>query len=118
MTSWMEAGLWRPSRDGQADAMPPPLNAPSLALTAHTRLTMAMTLAYLAVFLVGFAILGGLTLLAAKVFNIPLFGTMLLPIKLLFIAVLGFCVAYTLNDLLARFADIDLRDRLEKRLDR
>lgn len=79
---------------------------------------MAMMLAYLAVFLVGFTILGGLTLLASKMFNIPLFGTMLLPVKLLFIAILGFCVAHTLNDLLARFTDIDLRDRLEKRLDR
>ena len=44
-------------------------------------------------------------------------GTMLLPVKLLFILVLGFCVAHTLNDLLARFTDLDLRDRLEKRLD-
>ncbi len=79
---------------------------------------MAMTLAYLAVFIVGFALLGGLTLIAAKIFNIPLFGTMLLPVKLLFIAILGFCVAHTVNDLLARFTDIDLRDRLEKRLDR
>lgn len=77
-----------------------------------------MTLAYLAVFLVGFVLLGGLTLLTAKVFNIPLFGTMLLPVKMLFIAVLGFCVAYTINGLLARFADIDLRDRLEQRLKR
>lgn len=79
---------------------------------------MSMTLAYLAVALVGFLILGGATLLFSKIFNVPVFGTMLLPVKLLFIAVLGFCVAYTLNGLLARFADIDLRERLEDRLDR
>lgn len=79
---------------------------------------MSMTLAYLAVALVGFLILGGSTLLFFRVFNVPVFGTMLLPVKLLLLFVLGFCVAHTLNDLLARFTDIDLRDRLEKRLDR
>lgn len=79
---------------------------------------MSMTLAYLAVALAGFLLLGGATLLFSKVFNVPVFGTMLLPVKLLFIAVLGFCVAYTLNDILARFTDVDLRDRLEKHLDR
>lgn len=79
---------------------------------------MSMTLAYLAVALAGFLILGGATLLLSKIFNVPVFGTMLLPVKILFIAVLGFCVAYTLNGLLSRFADIDLRDRLEQRLDR
>lgn len=50
--------------------------------------------------------------------NVPVFGILLLPVKLLFITVLGFCVAHTLNDILARFTDLDLRDRLEKRLDR
>ncbi len=79
---------------------------------------MSATFAYLAVALVGFLILGGATLLISKIFNVPVFGTMLLPVKLLFIAVLGFCVAYTLNDILARFADVDLRDRLEKSLER
>ena len=66
----------------------------------------------------GFLLLGGAVPLFSKVFNIPVFGTMLLPVKLLFILVLGFCVAHTLNDLLARFTDIDLRERLEERLDR
>ncbi len=79
---------------------------------------MSITLAYLAIALAGFLILGGATLLFSKIFNVPVFGTMLMPVKLLFIAVLGFCVAYTLNGLLARFTDVDLRDRLEKRLDR
>lgn len=79
---------------------------------------MSVTLAYLAVALIGFLLLGGLTLLFAKIFKVPVFGTLLLPVKLLFILVLGFCVAHTINDVLARFADIDLRDRLEKWLDR
>jgi hypothetical protein len=78
---------------------------------------MSITLAYLAVALVGFFILGGVTLLCSRVFNVPVFGTMLLPVKLLFMLVLGFCVANTLNDFLARFTDLDLRDRLEKRID-
>jgi hypothetical protein len=84
----------------------------------RTSLRMSTSLAYLAVALAGFLILGGATLIISKVFNVPVFGTMLLPVKLLFIAVLGFCVAHTLNDILARFTDIDLRERLEERLDR
>lgn len=79
---------------------------------------MSMLLAYLAVAVAGFLLLGAAVLLISRLFNVPVFGTMLLPVKLLFIAVLGFCVAHTLNDILARFTDIDLRDRLEKRLDR
>lgn len=79
---------------------------------------MSMVLAYLAVAIVGFVILGGSTLLFFKMFKVPLFGTLMWPVQLLFLFVLGFCVAHTLNDLLARFTDVDLRDRLEKRLDR
>ncbi|HEX3134898.1 MAG TPA: hypothetical protein VHX44_15130 [Planctomycetota bacterium] len=78
---------------------------------------MSMTLAYLVVALVGFLIMGGVTLICSKVFNIPVFGTTLLPVKLLFMVVLGFCVAHTINDLLARFTHIDLRDWLEQKLD-
>ena len=79
---------------------------------------MAIALAYLVVALVGFLLMGGATLLFFKIFNVPVFGTMLLPLKLFLMLVLGFCVANTLNDLLARCTDLDLRDRLEKRLDR
>lgn len=79
---------------------------------------MSIALAYLAVAVVGSLILGGATLLFFKVFNTPALGPLVLPMKLVSLFVLGFCVAYTLNGLLARFTDIDLRDRLEKRLDR
>lgn len=79
---------------------------------------MGITIAYLAVALAGFLLLGGFVLLLSKVFDIPFLGTALLPVKLLFILVLGFCVAFTINGLLARFADMDLRERLERRVDR
>jgi hypothetical protein len=51
-------------------------------------------------------------------FNVPLFGTLLWPVKLLFMTILGFCVAYTLNGVLAQFTGMDLRERLQERLDR
>ena len=79
---------------------------------------MSMALAYLAVAVVGFLLLGGLTLVSFKAFNVPLFGTMLFPVKLVFLFVLGFCVAFTLNGMLARFTNVDLRDNLETYLDR
>lgn len=79
---------------------------------------MGTTLAYLAVALVGLLLMGGLTLLVSKVFNVPLFGTLLWPVKLLFMIILGFCVAYTLNGVLAKITGMDLRERLEERLDR
>jgi len=79
---------------------------------------MGTTLAYLVVALVGLLLMGGLTLLVSKVFNVPLFGTLLWPVKLLFMIVLGFCVAYTLNGVLAKLTGMDLRERLEERLDR
>lgn len=79
---------------------------------------MSNTIAYLAVALVGLILMGGLTLAVSKVFNVPLFGTLLWPVKLLFMAILGFCVAYTLNSLLAKITGMDLRERLEERLDR
>ena len=101
----------RLQNDGRGNILPNPSDA-------HTPFSMAMTLAYLAVALVGFVILGGATLLFFKVFSIPALGPLLLPAKLMLLLVLGFCVAHTLNDLLARSTDVDLRDRLEKRLDR
>lgn len=79
---------------------------------------MGTILAFLAVAVAGFVVLGGLALTFAKIFNIPLFGDLLLPVKLLFIAVLGFCLAYTANGLAARFVGFDLQDRLEKLIDR
>lgn len=79
---------------------------------------MGTTLAHLAVALVGLLIMGGLTLAVSKIFNVPLFGTLLWPVKLLFMIVLGFCVAYTLNGVLAKATGVDLRERLAERLDR
>lgn len=79
---------------------------------------MGTVLALLAVAVVGFIALGGIALTLSKIFNIPLFGEVLLPVKLLFVAVLGFCVAYTANGLAARFLGFDLQDRLEKFIDR
>jgi hypothetical protein len=79
---------------------------------------MGTTLAYLAVAIVGLLLMGGLTLLVSRLFNVPLFGTLLWPVKLLFMTILGFCVAYTLNGVLAQFTGMDLRERLQERLDR
>ncbi len=79
---------------------------------------MGIVIALIALAAVGFAALGGLTLLMAKVFNVPLFGGLLLPVKVVFIATLGFCLAYTANGLAARFLGFDLQDRLERFVDR
>ncbi|MFM2090624.1 MAG: hypothetical protein RLZZ127_1113 [Planctomycetota bacterium] len=72
----------------------------------------------LAVAVVGLLLMGGLTLAISKVFNVPLFGTLLWPVKLVFMIVLGFCIAYTLNGLLAQATGMDLRERLAERIDR
>lgn len=79
---------------------------------------MSLALAFALLALAGSAILGGAALLVAKVFDVPLFGAMLLPLRLLFIAVLGFCIAYTANGLAARFAGIDIQRGIERRLER
>lgn len=75
---------------------------------------MATTIAYLAIALTGFLLLGGFVLLFSKIFDVPVFGTLLLPVKLVFILVLGFCVAYTINGLLATYTGLDLRQQVER----
>lgn len=75
---------------------------------------MATTIAYLAIALIGFLLLGGFILLFSKIFDVPVFGSLLLPVKLIFILVLGFCVAYTMNGILATYTGLDLRQQMER----